>query len=77
VQRKPKPYKPTGFAPLDQVRDKCFELKLTMPDLDAMCRTKNYFSKNGWRGWKKVISYRKLGRAIRVLDGEVQIDWND
>lgn len=69
------PYKITGIPALDEVRQRCFEIRWSMPDLDKAARTGNYFYRAGWIG--KRVNHRALGRAIEALDGVVQARWND
>lgn len=74
IYRNKKPYKRTGIAPLDQLRDKCFDIRWNMADLDKASGTKTYFQKMAWIGNKRP-SDRAIGRAIRALDGEIEINW--
>lgn len=75
LYRPRRPYKLTGIPGLDEVRQRCFEIGWTMPDLDKMARTRSYFSKAGWIG--KKINHRALGRAIEALDGVVRAQWKE
>ncbi|MDH7793218.1 hypothetical protein [Ochrobactrum sp. AN78] len=74
-RRQRKPYKLTGFNVLDQLRAKCFEIRWSMADLDRASRTKKYFQSMGWRRNKPSI--QAVGKAVRALDGEIQIEWKD
>lgn len=47
-RRPRRPYKPTGHDIIDCIRERAFDLNVTMRDLDWMCRSK-YFSKAKWR----------------------------
>lgn len=76
IRRARKPYKPTGYAPLDQLRERCFELNYTMPDLDKISKTKRYFQKANWTVNKR-INHKAVGRAIEALDGQIRAEWND
>ncbi|MEP7452806.1 hypothetical protein [Phyllobacterium sp. SB3] len=75
MRRDRKPYKKTGIVPLDQVRDKCFDIRWTMVDLDQASRTKSYFQKSNWIG--KRLNYKALGKAVRALDGRLRVEWPD
>lgn len=68
-------YKSTGYAALDEVRQRCFEIRWTMKDLDTAAKTGRYFQRAGWIG--KKINHRALGRAIEVLDGVIECRWKD
>jgi hypothetical protein len=70
------PYKPTGHPGIDQVRERCFQIRWTMADLDAAAGTKKYFQQCKWIGHKNP-SYRKLGKAISALAGDVVASWSD
>ena len=75
VYRKRKAYVPTGVSVLDRIRARCFELNYTMTDLDALCRSKRYFSNSKWlSGW---ISHKAIAHAIIALDGEMDAEWRD
>lgn len=69
------PYKLTGIAGLDAVRQRCYEIGWTMADLDSAARTGTYFKRCGWIG--KRVNHRALGRAIEALDGIVQAKWRE
>ncbi|MBZ9655038.1 hypothetical protein [Phyllobacterium lublinensis] len=45
IYREKRPFKPTGIPGIDQVRNRCFELNLSMPDVDALAKSKSYFCK--------------------------------
>jgi len=74
LYRERQPFKRTGFMALDQIRDRAFELNLSMVDLDAMAGTRTYFQKAGWTGRTK-LNYRAIGRAAEALDGLVAVRW--
>jgi hypothetical protein len=49
IFRTRRPYKTTGFRPLDKVRNRCFEIRWTMVDLDRETKSgKRYFSRSRW-----------------------------
>ena len=68
-------YKSTGHPALDDVRQRCLEIRWTMKDLDKAARTGCYFQRAGWIG--KKINYRALGRAIEALDGVIECRWKE
>lgn len=62
-----KPYKPTGFPEIDQIRDGCFHARLTMRDLDYFINRK-YFSRGGWRrGTVDQIAVRRAFKLLRQI----------
>ncbi|MEY9100464.1 hypothetical protein ABIA24_003373 [Sinorhizobium fredii] len=74
-RRERRAYKPTGHAVIDQIREKCHEIKWSMADLDREARTKTYFKRQGWYG--KRINYKAVGRALEALEGQMTIKWPD
>jgi hypothetical protein len=73
IFRVKKPYVPTGHPLLDEVRARCYELKLTMPDLDAMSGTKQYFRQSGWNSNRK--AHPAMVRAVVALAGTMKVEW--
>lgn len=73
IHRKLKPFKVTGVAVIDQIRSRCRELNYTMPDLDKLVKSKKYFSDAKWLSGH--IHLRAIGRAVRVLFGDLKADW--
>ncbi len=71
--RNRKPYMRTGYAALDSVRDRCFDLRLTLVDLDEECGTRAAFKKAS----RNKPSYSSLYTASKVLDGKVTVKWPD
>ena len=66
--------KKTGCPLLDRIRERAFDLNLSMVDLDAMARTKKYFQKAPW--WSTgAVSRKALVRAVEALDGKLQVEW--
>lgn len=73
---RPRPsFVPTGYLVIDQIRERCFDLHLSMGDLDAMAGTGTYFAKAGWHG--AGLNPKAVARAIKALDGELSARWND
>jgi hypothetical protein len=63
----------TGHPLIDVIRDRAFDLRLSMVDLDAMAGTKRYFQKAAWcNGY---VDRKALMRAVEALDGEVSVHW--
>jgi hypothetical protein len=63
----------TGYPLIDVIRDRAFDLRLSMVDLDAMAGTRRYFQKAAWcNGY---INRKALMRAVEALGGEVSIHW--
>ncbi|ODT80955.1 MAG: hypothetical protein ABS76_14300 [Pelagibacterium sp. SCN 64-44] len=75
MSRPRKPFATTGYLVIDQIRDRCFELCLSMVDLDAMAGTRSYFAKAEWHSGN--VSPKAVARAIKALDGELSARWND
>ncbi|HWK33518.1 MAG TPA: hypothetical protein VNR51_07545 [Hyphomicrobium sp.] len=63
----------TGHALVDCIRERAFDLRLSMVDLDAMAKTKKYFQKAAWQSGS--LNRKALLRAIEALGGEVSIRW--
>lgn len=68
-------YKSTGYPALDEVRQRCLDIRWTMKDLDKAAKTGRYFQRAGWIG--KKINHRALGRAIEALDGMIECRWKE
>lgn len=74
-RRTRQPYKPTCHELLDQVRQKCVEEKLFMPDLDEFTDSGRFFSKQAYR--RKKPDFAAVDRAARVFGGRLRIDWDE
>ncbi|EEP63766.1 Hypothetical protein, conserved [Brucella abortus str. 2308 A] len=61
---------------MDQLREQCFKLNLSMADIDEIAKTKRYFQRPGWAG-HKVLNYGNVCKAIIALDGEISVRWRD
>jgi hypothetical protein len=75
LYKKRRPYPPSGFPIIDQIRARAFELNLSMLDLDELAGTKNYFEDRRWRrcrinGWAVCL-------AVDALAGDVRAIWRD
>lgn len=76
LRRKKKCFRPTGFPVIDQIRARCFELNLSMVDLDEMAGTKKYFQTAGWYG-HEWVSGEYVRRAVEALDGTLEAKWSE
>lgn len=70
-----KPFNPTGYPVIDQLRERAFQLGYSMVDLDALARSKRYFASGGWHSGH--INHAAIGRAAEALDGRIIVAWND
>lgn len=75
IMRARRPYKLTGVDILDQIRARCWELHLTMEDLDRMVRGSGYFTQKIWYGDKVPMNYNLIARAVKKLFGDLKIEW--
>lgn len=69
-------FKQTGYPILDELREQCFKLNLTMADLDDIAGTKRYFQNRSWKNSKKP-NYAVIYKAVAALDGEISVRWRD
>lgn len=76
VHRSRKPFVPTKIPILDEIRNRCYELCYSMPDLDEMARSRNYFAKASWHTNDK-LNYRHISRAVEALGGKLTVDWGE
>lgn len=65
--------KATGHPLIDTIRDRAFDLRLSMVDLDAMAGTKRYFQKASWCTGRP--NRKALLRAVEALGGQVSVQW--
>lgn len=75
MRRKRKPFVSTGYLAIDLIRQRCFELGLSMIDLDQMAKTGQFFSKGQW--FRFGPSPRAIHKAVAALDGQLSVVWND
>lgn len=73
IPKKRRRYKRTGIAIIDAIRDRAFDLNLTMKDLDALANSRHYFQ-NCCRELSSVNGLN-VYRAIEALDGQVTATW--
>lgn len=69
------PFKITGIPPIDLIRQRAFDLNISMVELDAMASTKKYFQKAGWLMGN--INHKAIARAAHALDGLISVQWKD
>jgi hypothetical protein len=80
LRRGRRSYCTTGSDLLDAIRNRCAELGYTMADLDAMTRSKRYFTDARWltlRQYGGVPKHKALLRAVDVLGGNLTVTWVD
>lgn len=75
LSRPRKPFAPTGFPVLDEIRRRCFECALSMVDLDAMAGTGTYFASAGWHA--RHLRMSAVAKAVKALGGELTVKWDD
>lgn len=75
LRRKPKGFKPTGHPLLDQLRSRCFELNLSMIDLDAMAGTNKFFQKQLWHSG--ALSYARVAAGVHAIGGTLKVEWGE
>lgn len=75
ISRPRKTFISTGHLVIDQIRERCYQLCLSMADLDAMAGTGMYFSKAGWCAGS--LNPKAIARAVKALDGELSAAWRD
>lgn len=63
----------TGHPIIDLIRDRAFDLNLSMVELDSIARSKTYFQKAGWR--TSGVNRKAILRAVEALGGEVSVQW--
>jgi hypothetical protein len=73
VRRMRRKLNATGHPLIDMIRDRAFDLRLSMVDLDAMAGTKRYFQKSSWCNGRP--NRKALLQAVEALGGEVSIRW--
>ena len=74
LRKNRRPYKPTGYLLIDEIRGRCFELNYRMKDIDALAMSKRYFYKAGWHS--RWISHKAIARAVAALDGQLTVKWS-
>lgn len=74
-RRKRKPYKITGIKPLDQLRERAYDIGWFMPDVDEEARTGRYFRSRGCSS--KYPNFKAIQRAVRALGGHLEACWDE
>ena len=64
--------KGTGIKAFDDVRTRAFTYKLSMRDLADLSATGSYFLTK-----KSQINWKKISKAVAMLDGNLSIAWKD
>jgi hypothetical protein len=62
--------KPTGMPLIDTIRQRAFDYRLSMRDLDAFVGKKGYFTSSRYLNW------RTLQRAMEILGGRPVVSWH-
>jgi len=65
----------TGIEIIDVVREKAYQMNFTMPDLDYMAGSKNYFSHALWHNKSRRINKKAIWDAIEALGGKISVQW--
>jgi hypothetical protein len=68
--RPKKPYKPTGDPLLDQIRQRCLDLDISLAALCRAVGNKDFLKLHQKRGRRRAA----LTRALNALDGELRVD---
>lgn len=63
------------YLALDQVRQRCFDESLSMPDVDKFAGSGNFFSRKSYR--RKQPDLIAVDRAARAFGGRLRIEWGD
>lgn len=71
IRRPRRPPRPTGFAAVDAVRRRAFDLHLSMADLDAIAGRRGYFQRPRRTDWSAVQ------RVLPHLGGRPAIHWHE
>lgn len=74
-RRKRKPYKITGVVPLDQLRERAYDIGWYMPDVDDDAGTGRYFQSRGYKS--KYPNFKAIQRGIKVLGGHLEAVWDE
>jgi hypothetical protein len=76
IRRKRRPFKVTGYPLIDSIRERCHRLGWSMVDLDAIARTRRYFTTQAW-STNGYISTAPVAKAVEVLGGALTVTWKD
>jgi hypothetical protein len=71
IRRPKRPPQLTGFTPVDTVRRRAFDLRISMADLDAMVGRRFYFRSPRKTDWSAVQ------RVLPHLGGQATVRWNE
>lgn len=67
-------YLRSGIPIIDACIERAVSLNLSLRDLDEIARTRGYFEQRRWKNVKS-IDGRHVLRAIKLLDGEITVNW--
>lgn len=62
---------PTGVLLVDSIRQRAYDLRLSMTDLDRCLGTKRYFVS------PRYVNWRALQLAVEILGGRPMVRWHD
>lgn len=74
LSRDRKPYKRTSHEAVDQIRQRCLETGLFMPDIDCLANT-NFFTRKAVR--RKKPDLLAVDRAAKVFGGRLLVEWGE
>jgi hypothetical protein len=75
IRRQPPPVQPFGFPLIDAIRLRSRELGISARELDRMTKAGAYFYKAHWHAG--YVHYQALTRAVEILGGQLQVEWDD
>jgi hypothetical protein len=71
IRRPRRPPRPTGFAVVDAVLRRAFDLHISVADLDAIAGRRGYFRRPGRTDWSAVQ------RVLPYLGGRAAVHWRE
>ena len=69
--------KPTGIPEMDMVRNRCFEIRWSMQDLDEEAGTGGFFYNHNWTKASERQTFWAFAQAVEALGGRLLIKWED
>lgn len=73
ICRAPKALQPTGSLVLDQILARARSRNVSLEELGAATRKRNYFKKRGWRHGQ--YDFAAHARAVAFLGGAIRVRW--
>lgn len=70
IRRPRRPLQPIGIGPVDAVRRRAFELRMSMGDLDEIAGSRSYFRRPQRLDWSA------LQRVLPSLGGHIVVSWH-